>query len=333
MPTTLYNFALSLFTAALLSIHPPCFADQVFPLVTDLSSDALSTPDIEISLRTIAGNLQIFSYMDARDSVARTVSITSMKDRLPRFNPNDAKLVLGPILGCPTGVTPDHLATDLHEYAHTIFTANLYKSFALLGEPTREERYNFSISLHLEAQLELEKRVSVRDLSLPFDETFADTFAVLSLEDPRAMANPLSQCLGFPIPRDFTGDYATETWQGGSLKPESPFVGAKVHEILSPIMPQLWRAYLDLKDEKGKSVAKAIVLKSFYDASVRVIRDLSERKFTYKQWFEIDKPTLNGALIKAFLEELPRTQLWVEKSQPIPNRSGDLSQAHNLTEQ
>lgn len=286
----------------LAQVQAPAFADygKILPLVsrTDHISSAEWGRDV---LGLIDKNFAIFSLLDSTVSSAKLLFVTDDVRFQPAFDLKDFSLTLGPITACPSGKLPDHVGTDLHEYAHSIFTANLYKTFSLDREPTTKEGYSFAHAVLRDPEIELSKLVTIRDLSAPFDELFADTFAVLALENPQAISAPLSICGGesYQGYRDFSGRYPVEGWSHGYLKPQSLLTGANAHDILAPARPIIWNTYLELR-AKGFANAKAIVIKRLYDASAKIIKNLTEAKTTYRQWFDTDKPALNRVLIEEF---------------------------------
>ncbi len=273
-----------------------------FKNLTEVSGSIKSEYSLQL-IEQINKSISLFRFFEVQESGAKKIVFLpgpAGSAQIGQFDLKTMTLTVGPTMGntCPTGYNGTSIAEDLHEMAHSVFTPNLYKKFGLTREPDPiVEGFSITHAVLVSEEKEMSKVVTIRDLSAPFEELFADFFAVLVVEDPFAMTSGLQKCSGKEQPRSFVGNYNAETWDGGSLKPKSMFIAANVHDVLSPSRPKLWELYLNLTQKFDIQTSKRMALAAMFDSSIELIEVLSNRKITYAEWFRISKSDLNKELI------------------------------------
>lgn len=279
----------------------------LFPQI--ISSHNLSgTPEIEESLNHIRENQFLLEFLPIQTSSAnKLVFLPKSGYFAPYYEPKSRELVMGSPEACPSGNLPSFLPSNIHEYAHSIFTPNLYKAFGLTREPTLKEMYNVVRAVLKDRAAELKLRVPIRELSSPFDELFADLYTALVLDRPDAINIMTLECMGGSVFRSFTTPYEVSDWDGGSLKPKSAIHSANYHEILSPVRPILWSTYNDLRSSNIPNPG-AHVIQAFFLAMVDIVGELYDSEITYDSWFNISKESLNQKTIDRFKDYVSKRQ-------------------------
>lgn len=273
-----------------------------------------------------AQKMRLLSHLAIQKSAAVEVQLLPLIDSPgtdPGYLPEAKVLQLGPLAECQSTSPVDFTAVNLHEFAHSIFSPNFQRVFKITSEAPLAERYD-SKSARKDPRAELEKLATLRDLAAPFDEVFADAFAVLALNDPKALQTPLTECGTADVLRDFSAGYPVRGWDEGSLKPislpissgnayEIPgggstetqflFIDAKVHNVLSPFRTVIWNEFQKLKSRKTADAESRIIAATF-NASVKIIGQLQSEKLTFEKWFAISKEELNKRVIVEFRNQL-----------------------------
>ncbi len=185
----------------------------------------------------------------------------------------------------------------IHEYAHALFEAN---ATAALGEI-----YNFANDLRndkLALRLQFDKKIeekskmlsSIYKVLLPFNELFADTTAVIYLQDPQAISAYLIACYGIDDPadaRDFSIDYPINGWNHGSLDSS-----LEAHTVLNPARSYIGKILKENMDQNPQF--GALVLKAMLDTTFALVKDLyKEGQLTRGNWQAMTIESLNRIYI------------------------------------
>ncbi|HWU43069.1 MAG TPA: hypothetical protein VN132_06515 [Bdellovibrio sp.] len=274
-------------------------------------------------LSKIADASYLFEKMPiAKSSAERLVVLPSEKyeGSDPAFLLNEKTLLIGALSDCENVEESKFMALSLHEFAHSVFTPNFYYQFSLKAEEPIEERFNAKAITQPESEKELDKLATLRDLTAPFDEVFADTFAVIAMNDPSSVANELNQCGRAGENRDFSKIYPAATWDEGRLRPfylvnisqhpweeKSPedqgiLFDASPHDVLSPLRTQVWQTYSSLDKNIGSCRSGDLVMSTLFEASVQIVKQMRDKKMKYREWFGMSKPALNEQVIQRFKE-------------------------------
>ncbi len=273
----------------------------------------------------VGEHLNLFSHLPNQQSSALKVVLLPSPTEPggdPAFLLDTKVLLMGPLAQCQNSESVNFNSVNLHEFAHSVFAPNFYKALHLTGEVPPAERYD-AANARNNPDFELTKRSAPRDLAAPFDEVFADAFAVLAMNDPKAVQIPLTACGTYDVLRDFSAQYSPLGWDEGTLKPisfilssgnfydksgsqtqpQALFIDAKVHNILSPFRSVIWSELFCLRSKKIPD-SEAVILAATFNASIKVIQQLYAKNLNFGQWFEISKEELNQNVIGEFKDLL-----------------------------
>lgn len=189
----------------------------------------------------------------------------------------------------------DYLPIALHEFGHSVFDANILNLLASEFSATSDNLKQQAILIINGKMDEASKiQVSTSITSLPFHELFADSVAVLILNNPKAISEQLTMCKGVPSSRDFSQEFDSNTWNVGKLG------GAldRRHEVLNPVRSHIWKVFVDKFHQDDKSVV--IILKALINASVKVLKEINDNRLTTGEWEIVSQSELNLKLIQNF---------------------------------
>jgi hypothetical protein len=197
----------------------------VFPGVETQAPKVLE-PQFARFLQVASDNLHLFDLMPIRRSTIREVVLLP-DGRYPSYDPSyiyvGSVLLVGSLTQCEAEREQGFVAVNLHEYAHSIFAANVYRTFRIDAVSAYQGRYDPQAAFAEKGVRggELDKLVPIGELVSPFAEVFADAFTALALADPKAVATALRDC-GHANLRDFDEPYDASSWDGGGLSDLPP---------------------------------------------------------------------------------------------------------------
>jgi hypothetical protein len=189
-----------------------------------------------------------------------------------------------------------YLPVMLHEYAHTLFEVNL--EHFLLTEKNESAHYEEKFD-DGEKSVNYNVPIGIVDLAAPYNEFFADVFAVLTLDDPKAMSDFFLACNELKNHRDFSYDYILDP----TKKPiDLVSVFTDIHLPLDPARTFLWQRYIELGPRPD---AKRLIFNAVFMASVETVADLYHSKTLYKDWSKMDLVKMNKNFIARINAHLP----------------------------
>ena len=255
--------------------------------------------DFNESLQLIEKNKKMFSRFDVQESEAEKLSLsldgTSITSNA--YDHNTRTLSVG-YQQCSTKPMYS-IAIFLHEFAHSIFRPNFAAAMAeelFIGKNYQRD-HDIAVLTSI-SPIWQAMPVDVVSMMLPFNELFADTYAVLISDDPKIMSAFFHQCLDEVNLRDFVTPYDIETWDVGPL---TGFFDRR-HEALNPARYYIWKKYDS--ELKSSPNGKARLLHAIFLSSVEIVRDLFAKKTTYEQWSKINQSLLNKKFISTIEKHL-----------------------------
>lgn len=201
---------------------------------------------------------------------------------------------------CPVGIrlpSTEYLPVLLHEYGHTVFEINL--EHFLLKEKTESEHYEDKFD-DGEKTFNYNVPIGIVDLAAPYNEYFADVYAVMTLRNPTAMSDYFLACNGLEHHRDFTWNYTVDPQHPVS---DLTAIFTDVHLTLDPSRTYIWKRYQQMG---GRAEARAQIINAVFMASQSAIADDYHGGALYKDWAHMDVEKMNADFIKRIERYLPQ---------------------------